>query len=57
MDDRAATLEALRVELTRRRLLQTGLGGALLLAFGAVLPSGCARYSPTEQPLKFLTRK
>jgi len=57
MDDHAATLEALRVDLTRRRLLQTGLGGALLLAIGAVLPSGCARYSPIERPLRFLTRK
>lgn len=57
MDDRAATLEALRVDLTRRRLLQTGFSGALLLAFGAVLPTGCARYSPTEQELRFLTRK
>lgn len=56
-DDRAAMLDALRVDLTRRRLLQTGLGGALLLAVGAVLPSGCARYSPIEQPLRFLTRK
>jgi hypothetical protein len=45
------------VDLTRRRLLQTGLGGALLLAVGAVLPSGCARYSPTERSLRFLTRK
>lgn len=57
MDDRAAALEALRVDLTRRRLLQTGFGGALLLAFGAVLPTGCARYLPTEQDLRFLTRK
>ena len=56
-DDRAAMLEALRADLTRRRLLQTGLGGALLLAVGAILPSGCARYSPTERPLRFLTRK
>ncbi len=57
MDDRAAALEALRVDLTRRRLLQTGLGGALLLAFGSVLPTGCARYLPTERDLRFLTRK
>ncbi len=56
-DDRAAMLEALRADLTRRRLLQTGLGGALLLAVGAILPSGCARYSPIERPLRFLTRK
>jgi hypothetical protein len=56
-DDRAAMLEALRADLTRRRLLRTGLGGALLLAVGAMLPSGCARYSPTERPLRFLTRK
>ena len=56
-DDRAAMLEALRADLTRRRLLQTGLGGALLLAVGAILPSGCARYSPAERPLRFLTRK
>lgn len=56
MDDHA-TLEGLRVDLTRRRLLQTGFGGALLLAFGAVLPSGCARYSPVERSLRFLTRK
>jgi hypothetical protein len=57
MDDRAAALAALRAELTRRRLLQTGLGGALLLAFGNVLPTGCARYSATERKLRFLTRK
>jgi hypothetical protein len=57
MQDRAATLAALRLDLTRRRLLQTGLGGALLLAFGAVLPAGCTRYSPTARSLKFLTRK
>ncbi|MCC6766018.1 MAG: hypothetical protein IT293_15280 [Deltaproteobacteria bacterium] len=56
MDDRA-TLEELRVDLTRRRLLQTGFGGALLLAFGSVLPSGCTRYSPVESALRFLTRK
>jgi hypothetical protein len=56
-DDRVAMLEALRVDLTRRRMLQTGLGGALLLAVGALLPSGCARYSPIERPLRFLTRK
>lgn len=56
-DDRAAMLEALRVDLTRRRLLQTGLGGALLLAVGALLPSGCARYTPPERSLRFLTRK
>ncbi|MCC6849097.1 MAG: gluconate 2-dehydrogenase subunit 3 family protein [Deltaproteobacteria bacterium] len=52
-----ATLEGLRVDLTRRRLLRTGLGGALLLGFGAVLPSGCARYSPVRSSLRFLTRK
>lgn len=57
MDDRAALLEALSRDLTRRRLLQTGLGGAVLVAFGAVLPSGCARYSPIERSLRFLTRK
>src|SRR4051812_19932576 len=57
IDDRGAALAALRVDLTRRRLLQTGLGGALLLAFGSVLPSGCARYSATERELRFLTRK
>jgi hypothetical protein len=57
IDDRATTLAALRVDLTRRRLLQTGLGGAALLAFGWVLPSGCARYSAIERPLRFLTRK
>lgn len=57
MHDRAATLAALRVDLSRRRLLKTGLGGALLLAAGAVLPTGCARYSATERSLRFLTRK
>jgi len=57
IEDRAAALAALRVDLTRRRLLQTGLSGALLLAFGSVLPTGCARYSPTERELRFLTRK
>jgi hypothetical protein len=55
--DRTAALGRLRVDLTRRQLLRTGLGGALVLAFGAVLPSGCARYSPVPRPLKFLTRK
>jgi hypothetical protein len=57
MHDRDAALETLRVELTRRRLLQTGFGGALLLAFGSVLPTGCTRYSATEESLRFLTRK
>ena len=57
IDERAAALAALRVDLTRRRLLQTGFGGALVLAFGSVLPTGCTRYSETEQDLKFLTRK
>jgi hypothetical protein len=57
MNDRDAALEALRVELTRRRLLQTGFGGVLLLAFGAVLPTACTRYSATEESLRFLTRK
>jgi hypothetical protein len=57
IDERAAALAALRADLTRRRFLQTGLGGALLLAFGSVLPTGCARYSATEHELKFLTRK
>lgn len=55
--DRAAMLEGLCADLTRRRLLRTGVGGALLLAVGALLPSGCARYSPIERPLRFLTRK
>ncbi len=57
MPERATALAALEVDLTRRALLRTGLGGALLLAFGAVLPSGCARYSPAPRSLKFLTRK
>jgi hypothetical protein len=50
-------IAALRVDLNRRQLLRTGLGGALLLAFGSILPAGCARYSPTSRQLKFLTRK
>ena len=57
MRDRSAALGRLRVDLTRRQLLRTGLGGVLVLAFGAVLPSGCTRYSPVPRPLKFLTRK
>ncbi len=57
MRDRAAALGALQVDLTRRRMLRTGFGGALLVSFGALLPSGCARYSPIAQPLKFLSRK
>lgn len=57
MPERATALAALEVHLTRRALLQTGLGGALVLAFGAVLPAGCARYSPAPRSLKFLTRK
>lgn len=57
MRDRATALGALQVDLTRRALLRTGFGGALLLSFGALLPSGCARYSPITRPLKFLSRK
>lgn len=57
MRDRAEALAALRVDLTRRRLLGTGFGGLFVLAFGAVLPTGCARYSATSRRLRFLTRK
>jgi Gluconate 2-dehydrogenase subunit 3 len=55
--DRVTALATLEVELTRRRLLATGLGGALLLAFGAVLPTGCERYASTSRALRFLSRK
>jgi hypothetical protein len=54
---RATALAILEVDLSRRRLLLTGLGGVLVLAFGAVLPAGCARYEPTARALRFLTRK
>ena len=47
----------LQTDLTRRQLLETGFGGLLVLAFGALLPSGCTQYSATSRPLKFLTRK
>jgi len=57
MRDRATVIAALDAELSRRRFLHTGLGGALLLAFGAILPAGCERYSPAKRNLKFLTRK
>jgi hypothetical protein len=57
MPERATALAALEVDLTRRAVLRTGVGGALVLAFGALLPSGCARYSPAPRSLKFLTRK
>lgn len=57
MRDRASLLAALEADLSRRQLLRSGLGGALLLAFGGLLPSSCARYSPTGRALKFLTRK
>ena len=57
MPERARALAALEVDLTRRALLRTGVGGALVLAFGTLLPSGCARYSPAPRSLKFLTRK
>ena len=57
MRDRATALGQLQVLLTRRELLRTGLGGVLVLGFGALLPSGCTRYSPIERPLKFLSRK
>lgn len=57
MRDRATVLAALDAELSRRRLLQAGLGGALILTFGSILPSGCERYSPIARELKFLTRK
>jgi hypothetical protein len=48
---------ALALDLSRRRFLQSGVGGVLLLAFGAVLPSGCTRYSSTSRSLRFLTAK
>ncbi len=57
MRDRATALAALDAELSRRRFVQTGLGGVLLVAFGAVLPTGCERYSATSGALKFLSRK
>jgi len=57
MRDHAEALAALRVDLTRRRILGTGVGGLFVLAFGAVLPAGCERYSPIPQSLRFLTRK
>jgi hypothetical protein len=57
MHDRATALGALQVDLTRRQMLRTGLGGLLVLGFGAVLPAGCTRYSPIQRPLKFLSRK
>ncbi len=57
MRDRAAALAALGGDLTRRQLLRTGIGGVLVLAFGAVLPSGCARYAPASRTLRFLSRK
>jgi hypothetical protein len=48
---------ALEVALSRRRLLATGLGGLAVLAFGSLLPTGCARYGPTSRSLRFLSRK
>jgi hypothetical protein len=57
MRDRASALGALQADLTRRQLLQTGFGGVVLLAFGALLPSGCQHYSPIGRPLRFLSRK
>jgi len=57
MRDRATALGALQFDLTRREILRTGLGGVLLLSFGSLLPTGCARYSATTRPLKFLSRK
>ncbi len=57
MRDEARALRALQVDLSRRQLLRTGLGGVLVIAFGAVLPSGCQTYSPIARPLKFLSRK
>jgi hypothetical protein len=57
MRDRATAVEQLRVDLSRRTLLRTGFGGVLILAFGAVLPTGCERYSATGRKLEFLTRK
>jgi len=50
-------LTALRVDLSRRRLLATGIGGAALLVFGAMLPTGCARYAPPTRRMQFLSRK
>ncbi len=57
MRDRATALGALQIDLSRRELLRTGFGGVFLVAFGAVLPSGCQTYSPIARPLKFLSRK
>jgi len=55
--DAPAALAALQLDLSRRELLRTGFAGALLVAFGALLPSGCQTYSPIARPLKFLSRK
>jgi hypothetical protein len=53
----AAALATLRVDLTRRRLLATGVGGVAVMVFGTLLPSGCARYGPPPRRLRFLSRK
>ncbi len=50
-------LTALQVNLSRRRLLATGVSGAALLVFGGLLPTGCARYAPPARRMQFLSRK
>lgn len=41
--------------ITRRGLFRRSAGGLLLIAFGAVLPSGCRGYPSPPVPLKFFT--
>jgi hypothetical protein len=43
--------------ISRRSFLVRGAGGVLLVAAGALLPSGCTRYPKPEPRLRFFTAK
>ena len=48
-------LRFLEREIDRRAVLGGGVSGFLLLAFGALLPSGCRGYPQPPVPLKFFS--
>ncbi len=51
----AETIAILERQISRRAMLRGSASGLLLLAFGAVLPSGCRGYPSPPGPLSFFS--
>jgi len=52
-----AVVNALAVEVSRRKFLKGTLAGSAFLAGTALLPAGCARYEPPETKLQVFNEK